>query len=238
MQLIVRDSYEEMSTTAAELIAAHIHAKPEATVVVAVGSTPTRCYAELTRLRQQGMLDVSKIRPFQLDEYLVPADDSRSLYRWVKRDFLHPLGIAEERLVRLRADTGDLVLACQEYDKAVQEAGGFDIAILGLGPNGHLGFNEPPANPNSPTHALDLTEASIKSNAPYWGGETRVPRQAVTCGMANLLAARHVFLLVSGGHKREILRRTVEGLVTPDVPASYLQGHADVTVLADREAWP
>jgi glucosamine-6-phosphate deaminase len=154
------------------------------------------------------------------------------------RSFVEPLGIPAANVVRLPWQPGESETGCRAYAEAVAVAGGFDLAVLGLGPNGHLGFNEPPTGPSAPTRVVDLTEASIESNARYWGGRDQVPRQAVTAGMDLLLAARATLLVVSGPHKQAILRRTVAEPPTPAVPASYLQQAANVTVLADRAAWP
>ena len=120
----------------------------------------------------------------------------------------------------------------------MRAAGGFDIAILGLGPNGHLGFNEPPTDAQAPTRTVTLTEASITSNTVYWQERERVPRYAMTCGITHLLAARHILLLVSGAHKQEILRKTVEGPIGPDVPSSYLQQNNNAMIVTDTAAWP
>ncbi|GLV55623.1 glucosamine-6-phosphate deaminase [Dictyobacter sp. S3.2.2.5] len=238
MRLIVTDDHAEMSRTAAQLMAAQIQANPTTAAVVATGNTPQQAYQELARLVRQGQLDVSRLRPFQLDEYLhVPESDPRSLFSWSKRAFLDPLQLPLERLVRLRGDGADSADACASYDREVEAAGGFDLAILGLGPNGHLGFNEPPSEPDAPTRQVALTPTSLASNASYWG-ELEVPTQALTCGMRHLLAARHVLLLVSGAHKRDILWQTINGPVTPAVPSSYLQQLPDAVVIADRAAWP
>jgi glucosamine-6-phosphate deaminase len=176
---------------------------------------------------------------FQLDEYLgVPPFDERSFYGWIKRTLLDPLHIPGEHVVRLRGDASDPQEACREYDAAVEEAGAFDIAVLGLGRNGHLGFNEPPADPQSLTHVVELTEETRASNARYWDGRERIPGRAITCGMAHLLAARQVIVLVSGEQKQDILQRTLKGPVTPDVPASYLQASSSVIIIADAAAWP
>jgi glucosamine-6-phosphate deaminase len=221
------------------MVADLIAARPDASVVPATGDTPMGLYAELVEMRARGELDASRLRVFQLDEYLdVGPDDSRSLHGWLMRSFVLPLGIPGANVMRLRGDVDDVEAACAAYERAVEEAGGFDLAILGLGPNGHLGFNEPPSVPGAPTRLVDLTEASVESNARYWGGRHRVPRGAVTAGMARLLTARHVLLVVSGAHKSDILRRTLTGPPTPEVPASLLQQAADVTVLADQAAWP
>jgi glucosamine-6-phosphate deaminase len=185
-----------------------------------------------------GEFDTSHIRVFQLDEYLgLPPDDRRSLFGWTHRSFIQPLGIPFAHVPGILDGNDDADVACRLYDRKIEEAGGIDLAILGLGPNGHLGFNEPPAGPDLPSRRVDLTPESIESNGTYWGGVDQVPRAAVTVGMRTILAARRILLVVSGAHKREILERAVAGPETPDVPASFLRRALDVTVLADRQAW-
>ncbi len=232
------DDYAALSLAGALLLAEAIGRAPDAAVVVATGSTPMGIYDELARIYGRGELNTSRLRVFQLDAYCdIAADDHRSLFRWMDERFVRPLGIAPAQVVRLLGDSGDHELACHTYAAAVRDAGGFDIAILGLGPNGHLGFNEPPSAADAPTRRIALSEASMVSNAAYWGGREQVPTHALTCGMDLLLAARSTLLLVSGAHKRSILRATIHGPETPDVPASLLRRATSVTVLADRAAW-
>jgi glucosamine-6-phosphate deaminase len=239
MELRVVEDYAALSRAGAAWFAGALAAEPHAALVLATGNTPLGLYAELVAWQQRGALDLSAARVFQLDAYLgLAREDPRSLYGWLDRAFLTPLGVPEARVVALPGDTPDPEAACRAYDAAVEAAGGFGISVLGLGPNGHLGFNEPPSDPASPTRVVTLTAASIASNAGYWGGPGRVPRQALTAGMAVLLAARRTLLVVSGAHKRGILERVVQGPITPDVPASYLRQAANVTILADRAAWP
>lgn len=239
VKLIVVDDYEALSRAGADVIADVVTRKPDASIVVATGDTPMGIYEELARRQVRGEVDASGIRVFQLDEYLgVPPDDRRSLYGWMERAFLRPLGIPDSSVVRFAWEEGEAEEGCAAYERAVKAAGGFDLAVLGLGPNGHLGFNEPPSGPGSPTRVVDLTDESIESNADYWGDPDVVPRRAVTAGLDLILAARRILLVVSGEHKQDILRRTFEGLVTPDVPSSYLQQANSVIVLADRAAWP
>ncbi len=239
MRLIVTEDYESLSRVGADIVSDLVATQPAASVVPAMGDTPMGIYAGLAARRQRGELDTSRLRVFQLDEYAgIGADDPRSLYGWLLRSFVAPLGIEEANAVRLRGDVEDVEAACGAYERAAHEAGGFDLAILGLGPNGHLGFNEPPSEPDARTRVVELTEDSVESNARYWGGRHMVPRTAVTAGMDLLMAARQVLLVVSGSHKTDILRRSITGPVTPDVPASLLQKASNVTVLADRAAWP
>ena len=238
MEIIIVDDYEALSRAGAGWMVEAIRDKPAAAIVAATGDTPMGMYVELAQVRIRGLIDTSRLRVFQLDAYLgLAPDDPRALFGWTRRSFIEPLGIAAENVVRLAGDAVDPWEACRFYEAAVREIGGFDLSILGLGPNGHIGFNEPPSPPDAPTRVVDLTPESILSNARYWGGEDQVPRQALTCGMDLLLAARRTLLLVSGAHKYEILHRTVEGPQTPEVPASYLQSAPNVTVIADRAAW-
>jgi glucosamine-6-phosphate deaminase len=238
VNIIVDPTHDLMSQSAAGIMASAIRELPDLNLLVATGSTPIDSYRYLVQLVEQENIDTSRIVAIQLDEYLgIGPDDPRSLYGWMNRDFIQPLAI-NERVIRFDAIAEDTISAISTYDRMVRDAGGIDLAILGLGPNGHLGFNEPPSFANSPTRIVDLTPESIASNARYWGEDATVPSQAFTAGMTTILAARQILLLVSGSHKREILRQTVKGPVTEAVPSSLLQTVSEkVTVLADDAAW-
>jgi glucosamine-6-phosphate deaminase len=235
VRILRTPDYETLSVAGADILASALEAKPELSLVVATGETPMGLYREFASLRNRP--DTSQLRIFQLDEYLgLGPEDSRSLFGWMDRSLLGPLAIDRRNVVRLPGETLDPEEACRRYDELVQRAGGLDFAVLGLGPNGHLGFNEPPSGPDAPTRPVDLAEESIESNARYWGGRSLVPRRAMTAGMGVLLATRHILLVVSGARKRSILRRVLDGPAGSDVPASYLHVTRDVTVLADNAA--
>ncbi len=237
MQIIVADSPEHLSQLGADIITRTLATRPDAAILVATGNTPMGVYQEVARRQRAGELDARQVRVFQLDEYLGldGPDDFRSLNGWTRRSFVEPLEIPDTQVTPLRAD-GDLEQACADYDAAVAAAGGIDLAIMGLGPNGHLGFNEPPSGPDAPTRVIDLAEASVESNAVYWGGRDRVPLKAMTAGMNVILGAQQIVLVVAGAHKRDILDRALNGPVTDDVPSSWLQHTPNVTILADRAA--
>jgi glucosamine-6-phosphate deaminase len=223
---------QALAVLAADLIAEQVRARPDLSVLVATGTTPMPTYDELSRRVRAGELDLSRVTAVQLDEYLgLEHGDARSLWAWMEERFVRPLGIT--RTVRLSGDGGNAQQTCADYDAAVAALGGIDLAILGLGPNGHLGFNEPPSAPDAPTRAVELSPASLVSNRAYWDRD--VPAQALTAGMSVILAARSTLLLVTGAHKRGILRRVLDGPQTPDVPASLLGGPG-VSVLADVAA--
>lgn len=237
LRIVVVEDADKLNRAAADVVSEVIEAKPTASVVPATGRTPMGLYAELTARRARG-LETDRITAFQLDEYLgLAPDDRRSLFGWMRRSFLAPLGVGDDRAVRLPTD-GDLEASCAGFDRAIEERGGLDLAILGLGPNGHLGFNEPPSGPDEPTRVVRLSPATIEANASYWGGVADVPQAAVTMGLRQLFAARTILLVASGPAKRAILRAALEGPVGPEVPASFLQvAAARVTAVADHDAW-
>ena len=238
LTLEVYPDYDALSLAGARRVAAKFRQDPRTAVVVATGNTPMGLYRALAKQYRQAAFDSSQLSVFQLDAYLgLSADDPRSLNRWTQTSFVEPLGIAERQVTKLPGDAPDPTEVCRSYDAAVARAGGFGLAVLGLGPNGHLGFNEPPSRGTDVTRVVDLTEASLESNARYWGEREQVPKRAITAGMSVILGAEEILLLVSGAHKREILHQTLHGPVSPDVPASYLQTAKNVTVLVDRAAW-
>lgn len=237
MQIIVADDHDDLSRIAAGHIATAIRDTPTGVVIPATGNTPMGTYRELAALRAAGSLDTSGLRVFQLDEYVgLPEGDDRSLWGWTLHAFVRPLGIPLAQAHRLPGNAPDLDAACHAFDAAIAAAGGVDLAILGIGANGHLGYNEPPTDATAPTRPIQLTPASVASAAADWGSEDRVPQSALTAGMPHLLGARAIVLLVSGAHKRDILDRSLNGSVTPDNPASYLQDSANLTVICDRAA--
>lgn len=232
---VVRDS-AELAMVGADLVAEIVSSDPGASVVAATGDTPMGLYAELASRRSAGILETTGIRVVQLDEYLgLETNDRRSLFGWMQRSFLEPLGVREDRVLRLPVD-GELDAECEAFDRRVQAIGGIDLAILGLGPNGHLGFNEPPSWPDSQTRSVHLTPSTLDANARYWGEVSDVPTEAVTLGMTHLLRARAIVLVISGKGKQDIARRALTGPVDPEVPASFLQ-QTDATVIVDRDAW-
>jgi glucosamine-6-phosphate deaminase len=231
--VVVCDDYDALSRSAADLVEARIAENPSLNLLAATGNTPMGLYAEL--VRRKDSLDASEVRVFQLDEYAgVGSDDRRSLLAWLVRSLTAPLGVPEERIVRLATDM-EPSAACAAFEEELRAAGGFDLSILGIGANGHLGFNEPPSDADAPTREVALSDASIATSAGYWGDD--VPTRALTVGMRELLASREILLLASGASKRAIVRRALHGAVTPEVPASYLRQAERVTVVVDRAAW-
>jgi glucosamine-6-phosphate deaminase len=235
--LVVRDA-DELDRAGADVVADAIAATPSASMTVATGRSPMGLYAQLAARRRSGRLETGAITVFQLDEYLgLAADDRRSLFGWMRRSFLDPLGVTDDRVVRLPTG-GDIDQGCAAFDRTLAARGRLDLAILGLGRNGHLGFNEPPSGPETPTRVVELSPVTLEDNAGYWGEAAHVPSTAVTMGLRQLLRARRIVLVVSGAGKRAVLHRALEGPVGPDVPASLLrEAVSDVTVIVDRDCW-
>jgi glucosamine-6-phosphate deaminase len=238
VEVVVAEDPDEVARGAAADVARVVKSQPDAAILFAVGESPVGLYADLAQRRRSGELDPSGVRAVQLDEYVgVAPDDERAFFRWLERDVLGPLAITADRTIPLRGDAANMDVECERYELALRGAGGIDLAILGLGTNGHLGFNEPPSSADTPTRVVDLAEESVAANARYWGGRDRVPRRAVTAGMRVILGARETILVVTGERKGPVLRAALEGAIGPDVPASYLRTISGVRVYADRAAW-
>jgi len=236
--LVVLDDARALARAGADVVAGVVNADGPVTIVPATGETPVGMYEELAARRARGDLDTRDVSIVQLDEYLgLEPDDRRALFGWMKRTVLEPLAVGAERVARLPTE-GDVDAACAIFERELDASGGIDLVILGLGTNGHLGFNEPPSDASSVTRTVDLTADTIAANARYWGSEGDVPTRAVTLGLRPLLEARHIMLLVAGASKHTIVRRALEGPVGEDVPASFVrEARGSVTVLVDRAAW-
>lgn len=234
MRLITAKDHDDLAAKAFDLVEAVLADRPEPRVVLPTGNTPLGLYAACVKAGRTCRM--AQGRFVQLDEYCdIAADDPRSLAGWVERVLLGPLGIGRDRLVAFDSATRDPDAEAARVERAVATMG-LDLALLGLGPNGHLGFNEPGSDFASKTRHVVLTPESIKSNSVYWGGEDRVPRTAFTLGLGTLASARHSILLVAGEHKADILRRMLDEPPTIEVPATQLYQHASTTIIADAAA--
>lgn len=208
-------------------------------VVLPTGNTPLGMYqALLTRHGHRQDL-WSGLRFLALDEYAgLEPDDERLFYRWVSRAFLDPAGVPSANRMQFNSNAKNMNDEIARIDQWLVQNGPIDIAVLGLGTNGHIAFNEPGSDFNQATHNVTLTNDTIEANAKYWGGIDRVPTTAYTLGLGQLSAARHTILLVNGAHKAGILKRVLQGAVTQDVPATYLRQQNNVTIIADKSAHP
>ena len=238
MQLTVVADPDELAEAAARLFRDRLRAVPTLAMAVPAGRTPRRMYARLRQLQDVAPVDFTRMRVLAVDELCPPAPPDGYFWRQVRAEFLAWAGVPFERCHPFRVHEPDLARMCEEYDKTIGALGGLDLVMLGLGPNGHIASNEP-GTPftalTRPVRLLPETVGYILTDEVIQG---EVCDQAVTLGMATLLEAREVVVLVSGAGKREPLRRLLEGEVSPALPASLLRRHPRCTVLADREACP
>ncbi len=237
MRIIITDDYAELSQRAAEFVAQALCAKPNLVLGLATGSTPVGLYDELVRLENDGELDFSQVVTFNLDEYLgIPEDHPQSYHHFMEE---HLFGRLRERPRATHippAQPDDPLAAAEAYEQQIRAAGGIDLQVLGIGRNGHIGFNEPGSSLASRTRPVVLRAETIRDNARFFDSPADVPRYALTMGIGTILEARRILLLASGPNKAEAVARAIEGPVTAACPASALQLHPDVIFLLDAAA--
>jgi len=238
MRVIVCENYEEMSKVAANMVAGQLLLKPESVLGLATGSTPIGMYEELVRMNKAGEADFSKAKSFNLDEYYPLAPDNDQSYHYFMNEHLFSkVNIKPENINIPDGTAKDVQAECDSYEQRIAQAGGIDLQILGIGNNGHIGFNEPEEALHSRTHLTDLTEDTIEANARFFASRDEVPRQALTMGMASIMGARKILLLISGKGKHAPLKAVLSGKITTSVPASLLNLHADTVAITDRAAY-
>jgi len=219
---------------AARWVAREILACPNLVLGLPTGSTPIGMYQYLARLAEEGLISFSEARTFNLDEYVgLSVDHPQSYAYFMREHFWSKVDLPKANMDIPRGEGPNLEAECQRYDEAIQRAGGIGLQILGLGLNGHIGFNEPSHNMEIHTHVVDLTAETIQANTRFFSSSSDVPHQAVTMGVGSIMRAQKILLLVSGESKRDILAKTLYGPVSTAVPSSILQLHADLTVLTD-----
>lgn len=234
MRLIAAEDFNDLSRRAADIIVDQVRAKPASLLVVPTGATPLGMFRALVTAGHG--LDFSRARFVTLDEYAgIGPRDRRRLLLWLRRELLDPLGVGEDRVIAFDPEAEPMAESAR-VEAAIADHGGIDLAVVGLGPNGHLGFNEPGSPFDSRARLVALTPESIRSNAAYWGSEADVPREAFTLGLGTLREARRLALIAGGERKRAILDRTLRGAVGAEVPATLLRIHPDAVVIADRAA--
>ena len=238
MRFISCADYTAMSRQAANLISAQVIVKPNCVLGLATGSTPIGTYKQLIEWYNKGDLSFANVRSVNLDEYKGLSGDHDQSYRYCMQNnlFNHvDIDVANTSVPNGKAEDADA--ECAAYDAHIRELGGIDLQLLGMGHNGHIGFNEPADEFVGPTHVVELAQSTIDANKRFFASEADVPRQALTMGMAAILQARSVVVVVSGEDKAEIVHKAFFGPITPRVPASLLQLHPNVTVVGDEAAF-
>ncbi|CUX41047.1 glucosamine-6-phosphate deaminase [Clostridium sp. C105KSO13] len=237
MRIIEAKDYKDMSKKAADVIGAQIILKPNCVLGLATGSTPIGAYDCLAERCKNGELDFSGISTVNLDEYKgLDKKNNQSYYYFMHKHLFDRVNIDETRTHLPNGMEPDSAKECRRYEDLIASTGGIDLQILGLGHNGHIGFNEPAQAFCKETQCVDLTESTIEANKRFFASADEVPRQAYTMGIKTIMQARRILLVVSGEDKADIVAKTLSGDVTPGVPASILQMHPNVIVVADKAA--
>ncbi len=230
------DNIDDFAIVSADFFSDFLKKNDNPLVILPTGFTPLPFYKEIVKRYKSGEKYLNKFRYLALDEYVGLADDDyRSFSSWLGKEILNPLSIDSKDRIIFNSNADDIDKECKRIDDIVSE-NVIDLAIVGIGENGHIGFNEPKSSFSSRTRKVLLHEKTIKANAEYWGGIDEVPKEAVTLGLGNLKEAKNTLLLVSGKKKAEILRKSFCAPVSEDIPSSYLQNQPNLTVIGDEDA--
>ncbi|MCL2225466.1 MAG: glucosamine-6-phosphate deaminase [Defluviitaleaceae bacterium] len=235
VKIFVEKDYAALSRRSAQIIKARLEEKAASVLGLATGSTPIGTYEELVRLFNAGEIDFSQVTAFNLDEYFpVTKENNQSYAYFMRKNLFGFVNVKETNIPNGEAKNHET--ECAEYEKKIAASGGIDLQILGIGNNGHIGFNEPTDVFPSVTHYVELDASTIKANARFFANESEVPRHAITMGIKTIMQAKKILLLASGAGKANIIRDALFGAITPANPSSVLQLHHDVTVIVDEDA--
>jgi glucosamine-6-phosphate deaminase len=238
MLVLLKASYEELSREAARIVASAVRNQPAVRLGLATGSTTLGMYQELVRLHREQGLDFSRVVTFNLDEYLgISAEHPQSFHRFMRENFFDHVNV-DSANIHIPDGTigGNYEEYCDSYEKAIGDAGGIDLQVLGIGRNGHIGFNEPTSSFGSRTRLKVLTNETLEDNRKYFSPAEKMPECAITMGIGTILEAKKIMLLATGRAKAETVAEAIEGPITASVTASCLQLHPDVTFVIDEAA--
>jgi len=238
MLVVIKKDYEEIGREAARMVARAVRSKPEIVLGLATGSTPLGLYKELIALHRAGSLDFSRATGFNLDEYLgLPATHPQSFHHFMEHNFFSHINLSRQNIhIPDGTVSRDYDGYCARYEQSIKSAGGIDLQILGIGRNGHVGFNEPTSSLASRTRLKALSRETIEDNRHFFSSESEMPKCAITMGIGTILESRRVLLLASGRSKAAAVAKAIEGPITSSVSASALQMHPDVTFIIDEDA--
>ena len=237
MKIVIAADYRELSQMAAEIVAEQVQANKNSVLGLATGSTPEGMYARLGQMHRQDNLDVSGIITFNLDEYVdLAPDHPQSYHYYMKHHFFKQVNVKSCNINIPCTEKNNPEKVCREYDQKINNSGGIDLQVLGIGTNGHIGFNEPGPLLSVGTHIVDLNEETIEANSRFFKSKDEVPHRAITMGVGSIMKAKKIMLLASGFNKAKAVKEMLSGKVTTELPASLLQLHHDSLVILDREA--
>lgn len=237
MKMYVTADYQSMSRKAANILSAQVILNPTCVLGLATGSSPVGMYKQLIAWYEKGDLDFSQVKSVNLDEYVGLAPTHEQSYRYfMQTNLFDHVNIDPANTNVPNGLAADPAAECRRYNQVIRDMGGIDIQVLGMGHNGHIGFNEPGEAFELETHVVDLQESTINANARFFESRDDVPRQAMTMGIKSIMQARQILVVVSGEDKAEIVKTAFTGPVTPRVPASILQMHPNVVLVGDQAA--
>ena len=237
MRIYKAKDYEDMSRKAANIISAQVILKPDCVLGLATGSTPIGLYKQLVEWFEKGDLDFSEVQTVNLDEYKgLNRENDQSYYYFMHDNLFDHINIPEENTHLPNGMEMDSEKECARYTKLIQSMGGVDLQLLGIGHNGHIGFNEPSESFDKDVHCVNLTQSTIEANKRFFASADDVPKQAYTMGIKTIMQAKKILIVANGEGKADIVRDAFFGSITPQVPASVLQLHNDVTLVADEAA--
>lgn len=237
MKIIVTENYDKLSEKAGQIISSQVTLKPDSILGLATGSTPIGTYKYLISAYEKQSLDFSSVITFNLDEYCtLPSTHPQSFSYFMFTNLFDHININKQNVHIPSGIAEDIIKECTEYDQAIENAGGIDLQLLGVGHNGHIGFNEPSDEFIAPTHVVELSRKTIEANSRFFDSPDDVPKRAVTMGMKSIMYAKKILFIATGGDKAEIVSKMIKGKITPKVPASILQLHPDVTVVLDKDS--
>ncbi len=237
MRILIEENYKKMSRRAAWILAAQLTVKPDSVLGLATGSTPLGMYEALSSMCSEGTLSFRGVKTFNLDEYIgLGINDAQSYRHFMQTHLFNHVDIASEHINIPNGLATDIEAECRRYESAITSEGGIDVQVLGIGHNGHIGFNEPDVRFEAATHRVDLDESTISANARFFDSAEAVPRQAISMGIKTIMKSRRIVLIASGSDKADIVAKMLYGPITPSVPASILQLHPDLVVVLDQAA--
>ncbi|MBD5644603.1 glucosamine-6-phosphate deaminase [Clostridium botulinum] len=237
MRIIVVDNYEEMSKKAASMIASQVILKPDSVLGLATGDTPIGMYKEIINIYKNEKMNFSKVKTFNLDEYYgLNRENPQSYYYYMMNNLFNHVNIDKNNINIPNGMADNIEVECKEYERKIDKAGGIDLQILGIGVNGHIGFNEPNISFESETHLVNLNEKTIESNSRFFSSKEEVPTKAISMGIKSIIHSKKIILLACGSAKSDAVSKAINGKINPNIPASILQLHRDVVVIIDKEA--
>ncbi len=237
MKLIVCNDYDEVSKKAAEIVAELVKSKPDCVLGLPTGSTPIGTYKNLSAMYKNGELDFSKVKSVNLDEYYPISPENDQSYRYfMNTNLFNNINIDKDNTHVPNGSAKDTDVECENYEKMIDSLGGIDLQLLGIGRNGHIGFNEPGDFLYPLTHLTGLTADTINANARFFASEDDVPKHALTMGMGTILNARRILFIATGKEKKNAVKKMLEGKIDTSCPASLLCIHKDVTIICDKAA--